>query len=47
MEMLGLNEALDQLSKSYSVYLCRHVLRLEGGHALCKLLDFKVEGHRR
>ena len=42
MQMLGLNEAMEQLAVAISVGWYGHVLRREDGHVLRKALDFVV-----
>ena len=45
--MLGLNEAIDQLSMASSVHWYGHVLRRDDGHILRRALDFEIEGQRK
>ena len=47
MLMLGLNEAMDQLTMANSVCWYGHVLRGEDDHVLGRALDFEVEGQRK
>ena len=44
MFMLGLNEAIDQLSMANSVRWHGDVLRRENGHVLRRVLDFEFAG---
>ena len=45
--MLGLKEAIDQLTMASSVCWYGHVLRREDYHILRRALDFEVEGQRK
>ena len=44
--MLGLNEAIDQLSIANSVCWYGDVLRREDGHVIRTVLEVEVEGQR-
>ena len=44
MQVLVLNETMEQFSMANSVCWYCYVLRREGGHALRRALDFKVDG---
>ena len=45
--MLKLNGTVDHLAMANSVLCHGHVLRIEDGHILRKVLDFVVKGDRR
>ena len=45
--MLGLNEAIDQLSMATSVRWYGDELRREDGHILRRALHFEIEGHSK
>ena len=47
MQMVGLEEAVEQLALANSVRWFGHILRREDGHVLGRALDFEVEGCRR
>ena len=47
MQMVGLEEAVEQLALANSMCWFGHVLRREDGHVLGRALDFEVEGCRR